>query len=325
MVREFTAWKLHTEESKDVLSLIYEGTAESFPAFLEKRLQERKEEAVFNNFCIDVEAKLCKYARHEYFPLVMLRAPPTLQELEALPPSKLRHLEKRFNSCRSDRFISEEMILRKNREALKLATLKSATALKLLSKSANIFTRNGMGVVDMIAAVVVQLWVACLTKLPMHKRRLYTIDFDNSRIFSRQSVWAADCRLPPLSTISLHAEIYSCCNQPGYHELGGEKLRGVPGISCLNLEVCAASTSPHSHAHTPLSSTLPHNHLPLSLPPVRKAVRAVHGLHHAQARLPPPHHAAGSDGPVRRVWRPAVPHRSLALHLRAVADTYDKT
>ena len=49
MVREFTAWKLHTKESKDVLSLIYEGTAESFPAFLEKRLQERKEEAVFNN------------------------------------------------------------------------------------------------------------------------------------------------------------------------------------------------------------------------------------------------------------------------------------
>ena len=279
MVREFTAWKQHTQESKDVLSLIYEGTAESFPAYLEKHLQERKKEAEFNNFCIDVEAKLCKYARHNFIPLVMLRAPPTLQELEALPPSKLRHLEKRFNTFRSDRFISEEMIRRKNREALKLATHKSATALKLLSKSANIFTRNGMDMLDMIAAVVVQLWVASLSKLPMHKRRLYTIDFDNSRIFSRQSVWAADCRLPPLLTISLHAEIYSCCNEPGYHELGGEKLRGVPGISCLNLEVCAASTSPHSHAHTPLSSPLPHNHLPLSLPPVRKAVRAVHGLH----------------------------------------------
>ena len=93
MVREFTAWKLHTEESKDVLSLIYEGTAESFPAYLEKRLQQRKEEAVFNNFCIDVEAKLCKYARHNFIPLVMLRAPPTLQELAEIPhpPSREWH------------------------------------------------------------------------------------------------------------------------------------------------------------------------------------------------------------------------------------------
>ena len=62
MEATFHSWKQHTEESKAVMRLTYEGSMESFATYLDQQLHARKEEGKFSTFCNAIERKLDKFS-----------------------------------------------------------------------------------------------------------------------------------------------------------------------------------------------------------------------------------------------------------------------
>ena len=121
MEATFHSWKQHTEQSKELLRLTFEGSTDSFATYLDQQLRARKEEGKFTTFCNTIERKLNKFSDENIIPLIVLDRGTSEQMMSKLTPSAVRHLEKLAESMTSDRFISEALMLRKNKLAVTLA------------------------------------------------------------------------------------------------------------------------------------------------------------------------------------------------------------